>query len=129
MTFLKRKDTSKLVKVEEVYVVKTYIVSSYDDGTEGSPRCVTLYFLAKCNNGEYYELFSNKKLEREGAHDGIFAFGYFDRPYVVKAEPLSNYLEKKDTKEMDIQTLFDFIVNMNVLGKLGGLKDSENEEE
>ena len=37
-------------------------------------------------------------------------------PYIKKIDPLNKYLRKKAT--IDMQSLFDFIVQMNVLGEL-----------
>lgn len=40
-------DVPKKYYIEEVYVLKTYIVSNINDGTGAGPRCITCYFLAK----------------------------------------------------------------------------------
>lgn len=84
--------------------------------------------MATCEDGEYYELFSGKKLEKEAdTHDGIVIIQNFDTPYVEKAEPLREYF-KDDTKDkIDIQSLFDFITNMNVLGYVGAFSDDSVE--
>lgn len=44
-----KKRTSQLYNVEDVYVLKTYIVSNINDETGLGPRCITCYFLAKEN--------------------------------------------------------------------------------
>ena len=97
------------VKVDDIYVISSLIISSYDDGTDDGPYTVTMYFLAKCINNEYYELFSGKKLEKESQNDS--STKSLDTPYVLKAEPLKNYL---NTNKIDIQSLFDFITLFNV---------------
>jgi hypothetical protein len=112
MAFFKRKRKGTInasVKVADVSVVTSMIISSHNDGTGGGPMCVTMYFLARHEDGEYYELFSGKKLEKESQNDS--STKSLDTPYVLKAEPLKNYL--KDEK-IDIQSLFDFITLLNV---------------
>ena len=131
MAFFKRKRKGTInakVKVADVFVTTSMIISSHNDGTGCGPKCVTMYFLAKCEDGEYYELFSGKKLEKEKQSENGFLFQTFDTPYVKKAEPLTNYLRKPDKVTIDIQSLFDFITNMNVLDKLGAFSDKELDE-
>ena len=100
------------VKVDDIYVINSLIISSYDDGTDDGPYTVTMYFLAKCINNEYYELFSGKKLEKEFQNDS--STKSLDTPYVLKAESLKNYLKDENTNKIDIQSLFDFITLFNV---------------
>ena len=100
------------VKVDDIYVISSLIISSYDDGTDDGPYTVTMYFLAKCINNEYYELFSGTKLEKESQNDS--SPQSLDTPYVLKAEPLKNYLTDENTNKIDIQSLFDFITRFNV---------------
>ena len=131
MAFFSRKRKGTInanVKVADVYVVTSMIISSYNDGTVGGPMCVTMYFLAKCEGGEYYELFSGKKLEKEKQPENGILSQTLDTPYVKKAEPLTQYLRNPNKLTIDIQSLFDFITDMNVLGKLGAFSDEENEE-
>ena len=87
-----------------------------------------MYFLAKCEDGEYYELFSGKKLEKEKQPEDGFLLQTFDTPYVKKAEPLTKYLKDPNKMTIDIQSLFDFITYMNVLGSIGAF-DEEDEED
>lgn len=117
------------VNIADVLVITTEVISSYNDGAGFGPRCVTMYFLAKCENEEYYELFSGKKLEKETQSEKGFISQTFDTPYVKKAEYLTKYLRNPDKKTMDIHSLFDFITVMNVYGRLGAFSDSEEEEE
>lgn len=53
----------------------------------------------------------------------------FDTPYIEKIEPLTEYLRDKSEKKMNIQLLFDFITNMNVLNSLGAFEDDEDDEQ
>lgn len=121
MTFFRRKLKNAVnanVKVNEVYVVTSKIISSYNDETGYGPMCVNMYFLAKCKDGEYYELFSGRKLENKKQPEDGFLLQTFDTPYVKESEPLSNYWKNSNQVTIDIQSLFDFITNMNVLDKL-----------
>jgi len=130
MAFFRRKRKGTInakVKVADVQVVTSMIISSHNDGTGGGPMCVTMYFLAKCEDGEYYELFSGKKLEEEKQPEDGFLLQTFDTIYVKKAESLKNYLSNQNIKIIDKQSLFDFITNMNVLGKLGAFSSKEDE--
>lgn len=106
------------VKVEDVYVVTAIIISSHNNGAGCGPRCVDMFFLAKYEYGEYYELFSGKKLEKEKIPENGFLSKSFDTPYVRNAKPLAEYLRDKSKKEIDIQLLFDFIINKNVFNFL-----------
>ena len=122
MAFFKRKRKATIdanVNVADVYVVTARIVSSYNNGHGCSPMCVTMYFLAKCEKGEYYELFSGTKLEREKQPEGGCLFRSFDTPYVKKVEPLTEFLVNPKKKTISIQSLFSFITNTNVMGRLG----------
>lgn len=130
MAFFKKKRKGTIntnVKVADVYVVTSMIISSHNDGNGFGPMCVTMYFLAKCENGEYYELFSGKKLEKEKQPEDGFLSQTFNTPYVKKAEPLNQYLRNQKKVTIDIQSLFDFITQINVLGKLGAFSDEEDE--
>ena len=112
MTFLKRKKSK--VKIDEIYVATTTIVSSCDYG-DGCPRYITWYFLVRLKNNKYYELFAGKRLEKEEDNykDGI-DFKTWDTPYIEKVESLNNYIKDDSLKKIDIQSLFSFITNMNV---------------
>lgn len=128
MAFFKkfRKGTiNSKVKVADIYVVTSEIISSYNDGNGCGPICVTMYFLAKCEGNEYYELFSGKKLEKKEQLEDDFCvlLQNFDTPYLEKAEPLTKYLTYPNQTIIDIQSLFDFITEMNVSSWLKTLSD------
>ena len=125
----KRKGTINAnVKVADIYVITSEIISSYNDGSDCGPRCVSMYFLAKCEDDEYYELFSGKKLEKEKQTEDGFLSQNFDTPYVKKAEPLNKYLRNPNKVTIDIQSLFDFITKMNVVGSLRAFSDESSKE-
>ena len=112
MAFFRRKRKGTInakVKVADVQVVTSMIISSHNDGTGGGPMCVTMYFLAKCEGGEYYELFSGKKLEKENQPEDGFLSQTFDTPYVKKAEPLTKYLENPNKVTIDIPITIEMI--------------------
>lgn len=121
MAFFKKNQKgtiNSIVKVDDIHVITSQIISSYLDGSGGGPYCVTMYFLAKHIDNEYYELFSGKKLEKEKEpKDGVLSQS-LDTPYVKKAEPLKKYLRNPNKATIDIQSLFDFITIMNVDNRL-----------
>lgn len=96
----KRKENiDKNIKVAEVYVVTAKIVSSYNNGDGCGPMCVTMYFLAKLEKDEYYELFYGTKLEREKQPEGGCLIRSFDTPYVNKVVPLTEFLVPPKQKD------------------------------
>lgn len=130
MSFFKRKhkeSTDTMVKVADVFVTTSMIISSHNDGTGCGPMCVTMYFLAKCEDGEWHELFSGKKQETEKQPQDGFLSQTFDTPYVQKSEPLIKYMRNPNKDTIDLQSLFDFITNMNVLGQLGAFSEDSTQ--
>lgn len=128
--FNRKKDdvTLKLSKVlvSEVYVCKVSLTSNYDDGSGLGPQCVDFYLLAKLENEKYSELFSGNNLEMEkDCHKDGFTFKNFNTIYIEEVRPLREYLINESLQIIDIQDLFDFIVNYNVLIYL----DSPDEKE
>jgi hypothetical protein len=115
-----------VVNVDEIYVATTSIISSYDDGSGWGPRAVDWYFLVTFRNEQYYELFSNKKLKmkKDTDEDDVVVLS-FDEPYIKNVESLKEYLRDKLTENLEVEILFDFITNMNVLNSLGALKNEE----
>lgn len=107
--------TKKKFRTEDVRVATTIITSSYSDGSGNEPRCITWYFLVHKVRGEYYEIFSNRKIQKESDthHDGITS-QIFDIPYIEKIEALSNYLVDPTINIIDSKLLFDFILDMNI---------------
>lgn len=130
--FNRKKDdvTLKLSKVlvSEVYVCKVSLTSNYDDGSGLGPQCVNFYLLAKLENEKYSELFSGKNLEMEkDCHKDGFTFKNFNTIYIEEVKPLSDYLINESLQLIDIQSLFDFIVNYNVLIYLDSLDEKEED--
>lgn len=123
----RKKTNNTTLKVKDVKVATTIITSSYNDRSGAGPKCVKWYFLVYEEKGKYYEIFSHKQIEKESDthHDGVGS-QYFDTPYIEKLEPLTEYLEDKNKKVIELQLLFDFILNMNLYERLGafdGCKD------
>ena len=107
------------VKVEDVKIATTNITSSYDDGSGLGPRCVKWYFLVHEIDGKYYEIFSNKRIKEEvDTHNDGVTYQTFDTPYIEKVEPLREYLKNPNKKVIDVQLLFDFVLDMNVQEQL-----------
>ena len=118
--FSKRKSTkTATLNVEEINIATTIIISSYNDGSGAGPRCVKWYFLVREVNGKYYEIFSNKQIEKEeDTHHNGFTSRSFDTPYIQKLEPLTQYLRNPKKKVIELQLLFDFILDINVKEQL-----------
>ena len=107
------------INVNNVYVVTTKIISSIDDGSYNGPMSTTFFFfLAKLNedDGEYYELFTETKLEKKSEERSFSK--KLDTPYVEKAEPLTEYLRNPEEVLIAKKELFMFITQMNVQSKL-----------
>ena len=70
--------------------------------------------------------------KKKDTHKDNMVVANFDTPYIEKIEPLTEYLRDKSEKQINIQLLFDFITNMNVLNSLGAFEDNpegkDNEE-
>lgn len=107
--------TKKKFRTKDVRVATTRITSSYSDGSGNEPRFITWYFLVHKVRGEYYEIFSNRKIEKESDihNDGITS-QILDIPYIEKIEALSNYLVDPTINIIDSKLLFDFILDMNI---------------
>ena len=115
------------VKVEDVKIATTNITSNYDDGSGVGPRCVKWYFLVHEIDGKYYEIFSNKQIEKEtDTHKDGFIIRNFNTPYIEKLDPLKNYLIDLNQKTIDLKLLFDFILDMNVQESIKNTEKVEN---
>lgn len=111
-----------------MYVCKVFLTSNYDDGSGLGPQCVDFYLLAKLENEKYSELFSGKNLEMEkDCHKDRFTFKNLNTIYIEEVKPLSDYLINESLQLIDIQDLFDFIVNYNVLIYLDSLDEKEKD--
>lgn len=121
MTFFKRKR-----KANQVYRVKTEIISSYYDGTGGGPQYVTRFFLAKKRKDKYYELFSGTplKLKEDCNCDGMFT-AKFDVPYIVEVVSMSQYSYKKELTDSE---LFYYITKINAINDLELDEDEPDED-
>ena len=111
-----------------MYVCKVSLTSNYDDDSGFGPQCVDFYLLAKLENEKYSELFSGKNLEMEkDCHKDRFTFKNLNTIYIEEVKPLSDYLINESLQLIDIQDLFDFIVNYNVLIYLDSLDEKEED--
>lgn len=123
MAFFSRKEKENMsnvdIDVELVHVAKANITSSYNDESGAGPRYVTMYFLTTCKDGNFYELFSGKKIEtEESTHKGEVVALSFDTPYIVKTKTFKDFLKNPKQKTIKKQELFSFIINLNVLNRL-----------
>lgn len=111
-----------------MYFCKVYLASNYDDGSGLGPQCVNFYLLAKLENEKYSELFSGKNLEMEkDCHKDGFTFKNLNTIYIEEVRPLKEYLIDASCTSVSIQSLFDFIVNYNVLIYLDSLDEKEKD--
>lgn len=116
MAFFNKRRKNSLLKVKDLKVATAIITSSYNDGSGRGPRCVEWYFLVQEVNGKYYEIFAGEQIEMESnTHHNGACCQKFDTPYIEKLEPLEDYLNNPKQKNIKLQLLFDFILNMNVV--------------
>lgn len=105
--------------VKEIMVATATIISDYYDGSDVGPRSkVKWYFAVREMDGKYYELFSNVQIEKKSDSSQGFRFSSFNRPYIEKVEPLTKYLDDPNSDEINSQTLFNFILYLNVQEQL-----------
>ena len=65
-------------------------------------------------------------MEKDCHKDG-FTFKNFNTIYIEEVKPLRDYLINESLQLIDIQSLFDFIVNYNVLIYLDSLDEKEED--
>lgn len=125
----------KKLNVDELYVLKTLYISSHDDGNHFGPKSLEWYYVASKSSNEYYDIFTNTQIEKgddykkelgEIPEDSCIIAMSFDKPYISSVEPLRNYVNN-EIKELDLQSLFWFVNNTNIMKQLGFL-DKENED-
>ena len=134
--FKKRKIKSKVdehniiattLKVSEIKLATTTIVSSYSSNIWNGPKYVKWYFLVREVDGKFYEIFSNRKIEKdEDSHHNECIIKDFDRPYITEVEPLTNYLRNPNIDVIESQLLFDFILTMNVHESLKTFEENKS---
>lgn len=98
-----KKRTSQLYNVEDIYVLKTYIISDTYDGK--GPRSVVNFFLARKENEKYYEIFSNVEFDPNAKRLNI--------PIIDEIKPLREYTGDKFKQKMSNELLFYFILGLN----------------
>lgn len=116
---------------KDIFLLTTEIKSNYNDGFGGGPRrIITEYYLATKEDEDFYELFSKIKIKKEeDTHDKGFCYQSFNTPYIVKVEPLIDYV-KKPNKRLTGELLFGFITEANTDNRIEDLaKRDEYEEE
>lgn len=117
MVFFKKRKQEGItkLKVEEIKVATTSIVSSYDDGMGAGPMCVKWYFAVIEVNGKYYEVFSKRPIEKKtDTCSSRFTIKNFDEPCIEYLDPLKKYLKNPNEKVIEAHALFDFILKINV---------------
>ena len=118
------------VTVNDVFVARAEVVSSYNDGQGCGPKYTTMYFLVKVVDGKYHELFTNRKLDLESEcyHDGCCSRS-FDKPYIEKVYVLTRFIKRRSSDKLTIRELFDIIVHLNVLNDVGALDNIDDSDE
>lgn len=109
------------VKVKDIYVVKTFILTNIDN----SQRIVEWYYIANRINDSYYEFFSGGKLHTTDANNSILSClavpkQTYDTPYVSKVESLKKYFP--NSNEIDTKSLFEFMNMLNVKNSVKAFK-------
>lgn len=115
---------------KDIFLLTTEIISSYNDGSGLGPRIITEYYLATKKDEDFYELFSKVKIEKEEDTQGKgICCQQFNTPYIVKVEPLIDYVKNPD-KMLTEELLFGFITEANTDNRIEDLaKRDEYEEE
>ena len=118
----KTKEEKKEYEVNKIYVAKTEIISSYNDGQGCGPRVVTQYYLVtRCDEDDSVrELFSGIKLE------ALRNMQRFDTVYVVETKKLTEYMKNPDEKTLSAELLFNFLVMLNTEEIVRTYTDAEN---
>lgn len=114
----KVKNTGTLI-YEEVKLATTFIIVRYNDNGVLKSKLFRWFFLVYEENEEYFDIFSNKLIKKkEDAKNGGMGSLNFGSPYIEKLEPVTEYLINPKNRSIDIQMLFDFILNMNIQERL-----------
>ena len=108
--FRSGEDKSNLIDTKDVFLLTTYVVSSYDDGSHNGPKMVKVLFYAKKGENAYYELFSGMEIE---PFDVEHPIDCFDKAFMKKAEPLSKYLRNPENSIMKASELMEFLTLLN----------------
>ena len=108
--FRSGEDKSNLIDTKDVFLLTTYVVSSYDDGSHNGPKMVKVLFYAKKGENAYYELFSGMEIEPFDVEHPIECF---DKAFMKKAEPLSKYLRNPENSIMKASELMEFLTILN----------------
>lgn len=113
---------------KDIFLLTTEIISSYNDGSGLGPRIITEYYLATKKDEDFYELFSKVKIEKEeDTHSQGFCCRNFDTPYIVKVEPLTDYVKDPD-KKLTADLLFGFITEANTDIRIKDLTETDDDD-
>lgn len=113
---------------QDIFLLTTEIVSSYNDGSGLGPRIITEYYLATKENEDFYELFSKVKIEKEeDTHSEGFCCQNFNTPYIVKVESLTDYVKNPD-KKLTADLLFGFITEANTDIRIKDLTETDDDD-
>ena len=115
----------KELKVAEIKVAKATVRLRVENGL--GIQCEDCYLLVRKVEGKYYEVFSNRQIEKFGDKESRRHLDeVFDTPYIAEMKPLKEYVTNPELKTIDKDVLFDFILNMNIRSMLGDFKDEDN---
>lgn len=123
--FKSRRESNKKLKVAEIKVAKATVMLRGENGL--GIRCVDCYLLVHKVEGKYYEVFSNRQIEKFGDTESIRHLDeVFDTPYIAEMKPLKEYVPNPELRTIDTDILFDFILNMNIRSMLVDFDDEDN---
>lgn len=118
------------LKINEIYVAKTIIKSSYDNGKNYTKDFVEYYFLVFKKDDRCFDVFSHTEIEKL---INISKFPqdlqHFDIPYITKLIPLTNYINDSTKKEADSSLLFYFITTLNIRLIQGNFEENDEDLE
>lgn len=108
--FRSSENKSNLIDTKDVFLLTTYVVSSYDDGSHDGPKMVKVLFYATKGENAYYELFSGMEIKPFDVEHPIECF---DKAFMKKAEPLAKYLRNPNDSMMKASELMEFLTLLN----------------
>lgn len=101
----KERQELEIFDINDIYVLTTSIVSSYNDGNGNGPIYITKKYLAEKEDENFYELFSGVKFSNSTS---------FDVPKIEKVEHLTDFVILKGTyTKLSAKVLFYLITQWN----------------
>ncbi len=107
------------VKVDDVIIATSNLKASCNDGKGFYDKKVTLFYLVTKGPYGYKELFTGRDLIIDEDEE------FLDISFIQKVEPLRDYLGDYEQEEISYTALFDIIVTINAMVKLGGLDNTK----